>query len=116
MPTTPQPSTADTMAWGYDLKEISNIPGHEAGVQIIERPPGGSANPHYHPDGHEWVYCASGSMMLTIGDQPARELKSGDVAYLPANVVHFGRNVSDATVKLVLFRVKPVDQPMMVRA
>ena len=113
--TTAQGSTADTVTWGYDLAEISNIPGHEAGVQIIERPPGGSANPHYHPEGHEWVYCASGSMMLTIGDAPARELKAGDVAYLAANVVHFGRNVSNAPVKLVLFRVKPVGQEMMVR-
>ena len=67
-----QNSTADTMAWAYQLTEISNVPGQEAGVQIIDRPPGGSANPHYHPDGHEWGYCASGSMWLTIGDAPAR--------------------------------------------
>jgi quercetin dioxygenase-like cupin family protein len=54
-------------------------------------------------------------MMLTIGDAPAIELKAGDVAYLPANVVHFGRNVSDAPVRLILFRVKPTDQPLMAR-
>ncbi len=105
---------ADTIAWGHALAEISNVPGHEAGVQIIERPPGGAAKAHYHPDGHEWVYCASGRMMLTIGDAPARELKAGDVAYLPANVVHFGRNVSGAPVKLVLFRVKPVGKELTV--
>ncbi len=92
------------------------MPGHEAGVQIIDRPPGGSANPHYHPDGHEWVYCAAGSMWLTIGDNPAQELKAGDVAYLPANVVHFGRNTSDDTTRLVLFRVKPKGKEVTVRA
>ncbi len=112
MPDNTETGTGDTITWGYALSEITNVPGHEAGVQIIDRPPGGSAQPHYHPDGHEWVYCASGTMQLTIGDAPAMELKAGDTAYLPANVVHFGRNVSDKPVRLILFRVKPVGQPI----
>jgi quercetin dioxygenase-like cupin family protein len=107
---------ADTVAWGFALSEISNIPGFEAGVPILDRPPGGRAQPHYHPDGHEWVYCASGSMMLTIGDAPAMELKAGTVAYLSANVVHFGKNTSDVPVRLILFRVKPTDKPLTVQA
>ena len=60
-----QPSTKDTVTWPFALAEISNIPGYEVGIQVIERPPGGAAVPHYHPEGHEWVYCAAGSMMLT---------------------------------------------------
>ena len=107
-----QSRPADFDRWGYELTPISNVPGHDVGIQLIDRPPGGAATPHSHPDGHEWVYCISGSMMLTIGDNPAKELKAGDVEYLPPNVVHFGRNVTNETVKLILFRVKPHDKPL----
>lgn len=106
-------SIADILRWGYELAPISNVPGHDVGIQILERPPGGFTTAHFHPDGHEWVYCIDGSMMLTIGDRPPKELKAGDLEYLPPNVVHFGRNVSkDRVAKLILFRVKPHDQPL----
>jgi quercetin dioxygenase-like cupin family protein len=111
MPLNSQTPT-DTITWPCELAPISNIAGQEAGVQIVERPPGGGNAAHYHPEGHEWVYCAAGRMMLTIGDAPAKEIKAGDVEYLPPGTVHFGRNLSQETVKLILFRVKPIGAPL----
>jgi quercetin dioxygenase-like cupin family protein len=106
----------EAQTWMHEMAEISNIPGHEAGVQVIDRPPGVSASPHYHPDGHEWVYVASGCLAFHNGDQPEKLLCAGDVDYIAPNIVHHGRNPSATEpVKLVLFRVKPVGAPLLLR-
>jgi len=106
----------EAQTWLREMAAISNIPGFEAGMRMIDRPPGRAASPHYHPDGHEWVYVAAGSLAFRNGDQPEKVLRAGDTDYIAPNVVHWGYNTSDTEpVKLVLFYVKPVGTPLLVR-
>jgi quercetin dioxygenase-like cupin family protein len=55
---------------------------------------GGSAVfPHTHPT-HEFYYVTSGRGMMTIEGEE-REIRQGDLVYIPPNLVHSLRPVSD---------------------
>jgi quercetin dioxygenase-like cupin family protein len=108
--------TGTASAWPHPLREISTIPGQEAGVRYIERAPGANGQRHFHPGGHEWVYVVSGSLVFTNGAQPEKTLRAGEVDYIPPDTIHNGRNPSTTEpVKLVLFYVKPKDAPLLIR-
>lgn len=55
---------------------------------------GGSAVfPHTHPT-HEFYYVLSGRGIMTVGDETS-EIRQGDLVYIPPDVVHSLKPVSD---------------------
>lgn len=103
--------------WVHKPSEISNIPGFVSGMRYVRRKPGVQGDRHYHPGGHEWFTVVSGSLVFKNGDQPEKLLTAGQGDYIAPGTIHCGRNPSDSeTVVLLLFYLKPVDQPLIVYA
>ena len=84
-------------------------------VQVIaEFVPGGAAGKHTHP-GEELGYVLEGTLQLEIAGQPPRTLNAGEVFFIPAGVVHDGRNIGAGPAKVlatyVVEKGKPVASP-----
>jgi quercetin dioxygenase-like cupin family protein len=84
-------------------------------VQVVaEFTPGGVAGKHTHP-GEEFGYILEGSLELEVTGQPPRTLKAGDSFFVPAGVVHDGKNVGSGPAKVlatyVVEKGKPVATP-----
>ena len=103
--------------WVHKPAGISDIPGFESGMRYVRRAPGVQGDRHFHPGGHEWFTVVSGSLVFKNGEQPEKRLTAGQGDYIPPGVIHSGRNPStDETVVLLLFYLKPIDQPLIVYA
>ena len=84
-------------------------------VQVVaEFVPGGVAGKHTHP-GEELGYVLEGTLELQVTGQPPRTLNAGDVFYVPAGIVHDGKNVGSGPAKVlatyVVEKGKPVASP-----
>jgi quercetin dioxygenase-like cupin family protein len=84
-------------------------------VQVVaEFVPGGVAGKHTHP-GEELGYVMEGTLQLEIAGQPPRTLKAGETFFVPAGVVHDGRNVGSGPAKVlatyIVEKGKPVASP-----
>ena len=84
-------------------------------VQVIaEFVPGGAAGKHTHP-GEELGYVLEGTLQLEVAGQPPRTLNAGEVFFIPAGVVHDGRNIGAGPAKVlatyVVEKGKPVASP-----
>jgi quercetin dioxygenase-like cupin family protein len=84
-------------------------------VQVIaEFIPGGAAGKHTHP-GEELGYVLEGTLQLEVAGQPPRTLNAGEVFFVPAGVVHDGKNVGSGPAKVlatyVVEKGKPVASP-----
>jgi quercetin dioxygenase-like cupin family protein len=85
------------------------------GVQVLaEFKPGGSAGKHTHP-GEELGYVLEGTLELQVEGEAPRTVKAGEAFFVPAGVVHDGKNVGrgDAKVLATYFveKGKPVASP-----
>jgi len=91
-----------------------SVPGRHAVVARAEFIPGGQAGRHTHP-GEELGYVVEGTLELMIDGQPPKTVKAGEVFFVPAGMVHDGRNVgSGKAVVLATYIVetgKPVASP-----
>ena len=91
-----------------------SVQGRHAVVARAEFIPGGVAGRHTHP-GEELGYIVEGTLELQIDGQPPKTLKAGDVFFVPAGVIHDGKNVgSGKAVVLATYVVekgKPVASP-----
>ena len=91
-----------------------SVPGRHAVVARAEFIPGGQAGRHTHP-GEELGYVVEGMLELMIEGQPPKTVKAGEVFFVPAGVVHDGRNVGGGkAVVLATYVVetgKPVASP-----
>jgi quercetin dioxygenase-like cupin family protein len=84
-------------------------------VQVVaDFVPGGSAGKHTHP-GEELGYVMEGTLQLDVDGQPSRTLKAGDTFFIPAGVVHDGKNVGSGPAKVlatyIVEKGKPVASP-----
>ncbi|HEX6393274.1 MAG TPA: cupin domain-containing protein [Acidimicrobiales bacterium] len=77
-------------------------------VNEFEVAGGGKVDPHSHPT-HEFYYVTSGRGIMTIeGDE--REIRQGDLVYIPPNAVHTLRPVSEnASIHCFCFAVGEPD-------
>lgn len=57
--------------------------------------------PHYHESVDEALYGLEGTMTATVGGE-RREIRAGDVCYVPRGVVHHHANVHDETAKALV--------------
>ena len=84
-------------------------------VQVVaEFVPGGVAGKHTHP-GEELGYVMEGTLQLEVAGQPPRTLKAGESFFIPAGVVHDGKNVGSGPAKVlatyIVEKGKPVASP-----
>ena len=81
---------------------------------LAEFVPGGVAGKHTHP-GEELGYVVEGTLELLIEGQPPRTVKAGESFFVPAGVVHDGRNIGSGPAKVlatyIVEKGKPVASP-----
>ena len=92
-----------------------SIPGRHAVQARAEFEPGGAIGRHTHP-GEELSIVLEGALTLEVDGQPARTVKAGESFFIPAGVVHAGKNPGNG--KAVVFATyivekgKPVATPV----
>ena len=81
---------------------------------LAEFVPGGVAGKHTHP-GEELGYVVEGTLQLEIEGQPPRTVKAGEAFFVPAGVVHDGKNIGEGPAKVLatyfVEKGKPVASP-----
>ena len=105
-----QPGFTRKLVQDQDL----SIADRHAVQALAEFIPGGAAGKHTHP-GEELGYVVEGTLELLIEGQPPRVVKAGEAFFVPAGVVHDGRNVGSGPAKVlatyVVEKGKPVATP-----
>jgi len=92
-----------------------SIPGRHAVQARAEFEPGAAIGRHTHP-GEELSIVLEGTLVLEVDGQPARTVKAGESFFIPAGVVHAGKNPGNG--KAVVFATyivekgKPVATPV----
>lgn len=117
-------------AWGIGALEAQEKPAFKRtplqkhdltahgreGVQVLaEFAPGAAAGKHTHP-GEEMGYILEGTLQLDIQGKPPVTLNAGQTFFVPAGVVHDGKNVGKGPLKVlatyVVEKGKPVATPV----
>lgn len=88
-------------------REITNA----VDIQICRAvlPPGEAHNFHHHPSNEEAIYVLEGQVEQWV-DTQKQVLNPGDVAHIPAGVVHGTFNVG-STDAVILAILSPANQP-----
>jgi len=77
--------------------------------------PGVAAGRHTHP-GEELGYVLEGEILLEIDGQPPRTVKAGEAFFVPAGLVHDGKNTGSGVTKVlatyIVEKGKPVATPV----
>src|SRR6267378_8094120 len=77
-----------------------SVPERHAVQALAEFVPGGAAGKHTHP-GEELGYVVEGTLELRIEGQPPRVVKAGEAFFVPAGIVHDGKNVGAGPAKVL---------------
>jgi quercetin dioxygenase-like cupin family protein len=67
---------------------------------VLEIPPGGGVEPHFHKGHSDSFYVLDGELEIHLGDETVRAVP-GTYALAPPGVVHFFRNVADAPARVL---------------
>ena len=105
-----QPGFSRTLLQTQDL----STPEKVAVVARAEFEPGVAAGRHTHP-GEELGYILEGELELLVDGQPPRKVKAGEVFFVPAGIIHDGKNTGGGKAKVlatyVVEKGKPVATP-----
>ena len=95
-------------------KDLTNLPGKEGLMLIVEYPPGSSDPIHRH-NAHGFIYVLEGSIVMQVRGGKETVLTPGQTFYEGPNDVHVvGRNASQtAPAKFVVFFVKDKGTPIL---
>jgi quercetin dioxygenase-like cupin family protein len=110
------PLNAQQPGFTRTLLQDQDLSAHDrhAVVARAEFAPGVAAGRHTHP-GEELGYILEGTLELAIDGKPPVTLKAGDVFFVPAGLVHDGKNVGSGPAKVlatyVVEKGKPVASP-----
>jgi len=98
-------------------KDLTNIPGKEGLMVIVEYPPGSSDPIHRH-NAHGFIYVLEGSIVMQVRGGKEMTLTAGQTFYEGPDDVHVvGRNASKTKpAKFVVFFVKEKGAPVLVPA
>ena len=98
-------------------KDLTNIPGKEGLMVIVEYPPGSSDPIHRH-NAHGFIYVLEGSIVMQVRGGKEMTLAPGQTFYEGPDDVHVvGRNASKTKpAKFVVFFVKEKGAPVLVPA
>ncbi len=98
---------------GLQTQDLST-PGKVAVQARAEFDPGVAAGRHTHP-GEELGYVLEGQLELLIDGQPPKIIKAGETFFVPAGLVHDGKNTGSGKAKVlatyVVEKGKPVASP-----
>jgi quercetin dioxygenase-like cupin family protein len=98
-------------------KDLTNIPGKEGLMVIVEYPPGSSDPIHRH-NAHGFIYVLEGSIVMQVRGGKEMTLIPGQTFYEGPDDIHVvGRNASKTKpAKFVVFFVKEKGAPVLVLA
>jgi uncharacterized protein YbjT (DUF2867 family)/quercetin dioxygenase-like cupin family protein len=96
-------------------KDLTDLPGKEGLMLVIEYPPGSSDPIHRH-NAHGFIYVLEGSIVMQVRDGKEVTLTPGQTFYEGPEDVHVvGRNASQTKpAKFVVFFVKDKGAPVLV--
>ena len=98
-------------------KDMTNIPGKQGLLAIVDYPPG-SVDPIHRHNAHAFIYVLEGSIVMQVRGGKEVTLTPGQTFYEGPDDVHVvGRNASKTKpAKFVLFMVKNKGAPILVPA
>ena len=96
-------------------RELSDIPGKEATMLIVEYPPGGADPVHRH-DANALVYVLEGSVIMQLKGSDPVTLQPGQTFYEGLDDIHIvGRNASKTEpAKFVVVLIKNKGAPDLI--
>src|SRR5215469_11067217 len=98
-------------------KDLTNLPGKEGLMIMVEYPPG-SVDPIHRHNAHAFVYVLEGTIVMQVRGGKEVTLTPGQTFYEGLDDVHVvGRNASKTKpAKFVVFFVKDKGAPILVPA
>jgi quercetin dioxygenase-like cupin family protein len=98
-------------------KDLTNLPGKEGLMMIVDYPPG-SVDPIHRHNAHAFVYVLEGSIVMQVRGGKEVTLTPGQTFFEGPDDVHVvGRNASQTKpAKFVVFLVKDKGAPVVVPA
>ena len=97
-------------------KDLTNLPGKEGLMIIVEYPPGSTDRIHRH-NAHGFIYLLEGSIVMQVRGGKEMTLTPGHFYEGPDDVHVVGRNASKTKpAKFVVFLVKDKGAPVLVPA
>jgi quercetin dioxygenase-like cupin family protein len=98
-------------------KDLTDLPGKEGLMLMVEYPPGSSDPIHRH-NAHAFIYVLEGSIVMQVRGGKEVTLTPGQTFYEGPEDVHVvGRNASETKpAKFVVFFVKDKGAPVLVPA
>jgi len=78
---------------------------------LVEFIPGGAVGKHTHP-GEELGYVLEGTLELAIVGQPPRIVNAGEVFFVPAGIVHEGKNSGAGAAKVLATYIAEKGKPL----
>ena len=98
-------------------KDLTNLPGKEGLMLIVDYPPG-SVDPIHRHNTHGFIYVLEGSIVMQVRGGKEVTLTPGQTFYEGPDDVHVvGRNASQTKpAKFVVFFVKDKGAPVLVPA
>src|SRR5437879_11557196 len=98
-------------------KDLTNLPGKEGLMLIVDYPPG-SVDPIHRHNAHGFIYVLEGSIVMQVRGGKEVTLTPGQTFYEGPDDVHVvGRNASKTKpAKFVAFFVKDKGAPLLVPA
>jgi quercetin dioxygenase-like cupin family protein len=99
------------------LKDLTNIPGKEGLMIIVDYPPG-STDPIHRHNAHAFIYVLEGSIVMQVKGGKETTLTPGQTFYEGPDDVHVvGRNASKTKpAKFIVVFVKDKGAPVLVPA
>jgi quercetin dioxygenase-like cupin family protein len=96
-------------------KDLTNIPGKEGLMLMVEYPPGGADPVHRH-NANAFVYVLEGSVVMQLQGGKETTLTAGQTFYEGPDDIHVvGRNASQTKpAKYIAFLVKDKGAPALV--
>jgi len=99
-----------------ELQRIdTSTPGWEAVLMRADFDPKAEVGKHTHP-GNEVAYILEGALELSVEGKAPRTLKQGESFSLPANTVHWAKNVASGNTKVLVTYIvekgKPIATPV----
>jgi quercetin dioxygenase-like cupin family protein len=115
-PSRAQTAPAPTQRTEVMTQTLSDLPGREVRITLLDLMPGHASPPHRHPNHHVFGFIVDGMYEWKIDDGPVKMFKPGQAFYEPPGVLHaVSHNASaDARAKLVVFMVADAKQPSTV--
>lgn len=96
-------------------KDLTDIPGKEATMLIIDYAPGGSDPAHRH-NAHGFIYVLEGQIVMQVEGGEEVTLSPGETFYEGPEDIHtVGRNASDTEpAKFAVFFIKDKGAPVLI--